>query len=57
MVRGIDFYDYVRADLETRPNVNWIQGNVDAVIDGDESAVLQVDGEEYCGSWIFRQHF
>jgi lycopene beta-cyclase len=57
MVRGIDFYSYVRADLETRPNVNWIQGNVDAVTDGDESAVLQVDGEEYCGSWIFDSTF
>jgi lycopene beta-cyclase len=57
MVRGIDFYDYVRSSLENRPNIDWIQGIVEEVTDGEEKATIRVNGKDYHGTWIFDSTF
>jgi lycopene beta-cyclase len=57
MIRGIDFYSAIRADLEKHVNVTWIIGNVEDIIDGDEEAAVKIDGRLYHGKWIFDSTF
>jgi lycopene beta-cyclase len=57
MIRGIDFYNKVRNDFADRSNVQWIQGSVDEIIDGELNAMVKVDGCEYHGKWVFDSTF
>jgi lycopene beta-cyclase len=57
MVRGIDYYSTIRADLEKYPNVTWLLGTVEDIIDEDGKAAIQIDGKTYYGKWIFDSTF
>ncbi len=57
MIRGIDFYRFVRQDLSGRPNVEFLQGTVQRIEDGPDGARVRVDGTEYRGRWIFDSLF
>jgi lycopene beta-cyclase len=57
MVRGIDFYEHIRADLEQRSNVTWMIGNVDEIIDGNQMATVKADGKSFAGKWVFDSTF
>ena len=51
MVRGLDFYEYARAEL-ARHNVTFVQGLAE-VQDGKEQATVQAGGESYGAEWAF----
>jgi lycopene beta-cyclase len=53
MVRGKDFYDYMRRELMKFTNVKFLNGTVEAWEDGEESAQVWVDGEVYSAAWVF----
>lgn len=57
VIRGIDFYWFARASLASCPNVEFLRGRVDQIVDGDQQASVVVDGQSYAGRWIFDSLF
>jgi lycopene beta-cyclase len=57
LIRGDDFYRFTREQLSRLPNVEFLQGRVEAVKDGDSGASVFVDGREYAGRWVFDSRF
>jgi lycopene beta-cyclase len=57
MVRGIDFYHYARQALSAFPQVEFLQGKVERIEDGDQQASVLVDGWSYAGTWVFDSLF
>ncbi|WP_375445219.1 lycopene cyclase family protein [uncultured Fibrella sp.] len=53
MLRGIDFYDHVRAHLANFPNVEFKQGTINRLIDTADGGFLIVDDEPVIASLIF----
>ncbi|MBN1217658.1 MAG: Lycopene cyclase [Anaerolineae bacterium] len=53
MIRGSDFYRFVRQELSTCPNVEFLQGTVTQLEDGPEWAAVSVGGQTYRGRWVF----
>jgi len=57
MIRGLDFYHFARQELAAFPNVEFLQGSVERIADGDERATVLVDGEPYMAEWAFDSRF
>lgn len=53
MIRGIDLYRFARERLSAYGNVEFLRGRVARIEDGDDRAILSVDGREYAGRWVF----
>ncbi len=53
LIRGIDFYNFVRENLRRYGNVEFRQGTVDGVKEGVDCASTLVDGETFSGRWLF----
>ena len=57
MIRGIDFYSYARQTISECPHVEFLQGRVELIKDGDQQAYVLVNGKKYAGTWIFDSLF
>jgi lycopene beta-cyclase len=57
MIRGIDFYRFARQALSMHPHVEFLQGKVERIEDGDKQASVLVDGQSYPGTWVFDSLF
>ena len=57
MIRGIDFYRFVRERLSARGNVEFVQGRVDHIEDDEDSARVSVTNDTYWGKWVFDSRF
>jgi lycopene beta-cyclase len=62
MIRGIDFYNFVREDLEGRPNVTFLNARVTSIEDGNPQQAVPArvtveDGTVYLGDWVFDSLF
>lgn len=57
MIRGIDFYRFVREALAARPNVTLLQATVERVEDGEERARVVAGGRAYTARWVFDSIF
>jgi len=57
MIRGIDFYRSARQVLSAYPHVEFLQGRVEVIEDGDQQASVLVDGQKYVGTWVFDSLF
>jgi lycopene beta-cyclase len=57
MIRGIDFYRFARQTLAASPYVDFLQGSVEHIEDGDQEASVLVDGQRYRGAWVFDSLF
>lgn len=57
MIRGLDFYRFVRQQLSARPNVAFRQANVEAVEEHQGLASVTADGERHAGRWVFDSRF
>ena len=53
VIRGLDFYEYARQQLAPYPNVHFLQGRVDRIEDGKDTAMVTVDGRQIAGTWVF----
>lgn len=52
-IRGLDFYQFVEAKLETLPNVVFLRGRAGKVENGKDGAYVSVEGQRYYGQWVF----
>jgi lycopene beta-cyclase len=57
MIRGIDFYRYARQTISECPHVEFLQGTVELIKDGDQQAYVLVDGKKYASTWVFDSQF
>lgn len=58
MIRGIDFYEYVKAHLAGRQEVEWVQTGVERIEDGaDGATVVASTGTKYEGRYVFNSIF
>lgn len=57
LIRGIDFYSFARQALAAYPNVDFLQGKVERIEDGDQRASVLVDGQSYAATWVFDSLF
>jgi len=57
MIRGIDFYRFARQTVSECPHLEFLQGTVELIKDGDQQANVLVDGREYTGIWVFDSLF
>ncbi|MGB8647794.1 MAG: lycopene cyclase family protein [Anaerolineae bacterium] len=57
LIRGIDFYEFVRQELDACGNVEFLQGTVDEAQDARDGVRIEVDGETYTGRWLFDSRF
>jgi lycopene beta-cyclase len=57
MIRGIDFYRFARQALSMYPYVEFLQGKVERIEDGDQYGSVQVNGQSYTGTWVFDSLF
>ncbi len=57
MIRGIDFYQYSRRELSAHGAVRFLQGEVEAIDDGEDRANVRVDGQTHAGRWVFDSRF
>ncbi|MBC7447464.1 MAG: NAD(P)-binding protein, partial [Hymenobacteraceae bacterium] len=57
-IRGLDFYDAMRAHLARQPQVQWVRARIDEVIDGPTTAIARTpDGREFRGTWLYDSRF
>lgn len=56
-IRSADFYRYAHRRLSKFPNIEFLEGVVGAVDDGEEGATICVGGEQYQGKWVFDSRF
>lgn len=57
MIRGIDFYRFARQTALESGHVDFLQGRVERIEDGDQGASVLVDGQSYTGTWVFDSLF
>ena len=58
MIRGIDFYRSVGAEIEAAPNVELRYGQVERLIDAGEKGQVQLtDGSSFEADWVFNSIF
>jgi lycopene beta-cyclase len=57
MIRGIDFYRFARQALAVHPHIEFLQGRVERIENGDQEASVLVDGRSYTGTWVFDSLF
>lgn len=57
-IRGLDFYDAMRAHLAAVPHVTWVRAAVSEVLDGPDEAVARTaDGRAFRGTWLYDSRF
>jgi lycopene beta-cyclase len=57
MIRGIDFYSFARQTVSECPYVDFLQGRIELIKDGDQQASVLVDEKKYTGTWVFDSLF
>lgn len=57
LIRGIDFYQFVRQKLSAAGNVVFLEGVVNRIDDGADAARVTVDGQTFSGTWVFDSIF
>lgn len=53
MLRAVDLYRHVRERLAPKPNVDFLLGRVERVIDGEARAEVHVNALTYTADWVF----
>jgi lycopene beta-cyclase len=56
-IRSADFYPYAHRRLSEFRNVEFLEGDVDAVQESEDGASICVEGNEYRGRWVFDSVF
>lgn len=58
MIRGVDFYDHVLGDLESRQNVEFRTETVREIVDGtDRQPQVKTNSGSYESAWVFDSRF
>jgi lycopene beta-cyclase len=57
MIRGLDFYQFTRSELEVRSNIDFVTASIDQVINAPESVLVAAGGITYEADWLFDSRF
>jgi lycopene beta-cyclase len=57
MIRGIDLYAYMRAELAAHPNVTLVREEVRHITDAGDHARVMTAEQIYAGRWVFDSRF
>ncbi|MFN3265431.1 MAG: lycopene cyclase family protein [Deinococcales bacterium] len=57
MIRGIDYYNFMRQELQKRPNVEFVYGQIERLESDQTEARATVGGKSYCAAWGFNSAF
>jgi lycopene beta-cyclase len=57
MIRGIDFYHFAYQAITRSPHIDFMQGKIEHIEDGNQQANVVVDGQLYAGTWVFDSLF
>jgi lycopene beta-cyclase len=57
MIRSIDFYRFVRNELGGQPDVDFMLGTVERIVDGRDQAEVTVNEIAYRSDWIFDSRY
>jgi lycopene beta-cyclase len=57
MIRGIDFYRFVRERLSARGDVDFVQDQVTRVEEDEDGARVSAGSHTYRGKWVFDRRF
>ena len=52
-IRGRDFYRCARGLLADRPSIEFADGHIDSIEDGERAATVRFDDNEVTGTWVF----
>ena len=53
MIRGIDFYTFLRQELQKRVNVEFVYGEIENLESDNQKARITVNGTTHTSNWIF----
>lgn len=53
LIRGADFYRFVKEHLRHFPNIQWLQGSISDMNEEEGGAGVVVDGRRYHGRYVF----
>lgn len=57
VIRGLDFYNFVRESLAGRDNITFRRGRVEHIEDGLDEARVAINGQVVGGRWVFDSCF
>jgi lycopene beta-cyclase len=57
MIRGIDFYTFIKNALYQNENIDWVFGNIDTIKDLEKGGSVVVENIEYQSDWVFNSTF
>jgi lycopene beta-cyclase len=57
MVRGIDYYNAVRAQLSAFPNIRFLQARISQITDGEGQALVKAGDQAFTAGWVFDSTF
>lgn len=57
VIRGLDFYNFVRETLAGRENITFRRGRVQHIEDGLDEAQITIDDQVVIGQWVFDSCF
>ncbi len=57
MIRGLDFYQFTRSELEARPNIDFLNASITQVLEAPESVLVSAGGNTYEADWVFDSRF
>lgn len=53
MLRGIDFYEFIRKELTKWPNIEWKQATINRIKDTPQGGFVIADDEPYIADYVF----
>jgi lycopene beta-cyclase len=53
VIRGLDFYNFIRDDLANYPNITFKRGRVKDIADGTSDAAITIDDQVIGAKWVF----
>lgn len=57
VIRGIDFYNFIRSSLAAFPNFEFLTANIEKLDDQQDGAIAVTDQGTFSASWIFTSIF
>jgi lycopene beta-cyclase len=57
LIRGIDFYNFIKTALAKFPNIEWLHAEIEAVQEDAKSPFVLANGQQHRAHWIFDSTF
>lgn len=57
MIRGLDFYNFINQNLALSPRVHFHLGEIQQILDGEETASVVTGNQIFTARWVFDSRF